>query len=208
MEYGKQPSRICPLEFPEWTEMLHYLYLPVVMEGSEIRLPRRLEFARTAIRIAMAYARPSRYIYLTARRGFATPDNPINRPGWHTDGFGTDDENFVWCDRWGTQIAGQKFTDISTDHRESARQFEDQVVGQAVYPIRTKMLYYFDPFVVHNVPYIPAPGGMRSFMKISFSPYQYNLIGNSHNHLFDYEWEMFDRDEVRNDPHYAGGDYR
>jgi hypothetical protein len=32
------------------------------------------------------------------------------------------------------------------------------------------------------------------------------LKGNSHNYLFDYDWKMWDRDVLRNDPAYAGKD--
>jgi hypothetical protein len=52
----------------------------------------------------------------------------------------------------------------------------------------------------------PPPGGMRSFLKISLSHQKYNLVGNSHNYLFDYNWDLHDRDTLRNDPAYAGKD--
>jgi hypothetical protein len=41
---------------------------------------------------------------------------------------------------------------------------------------------------------------MRRFVKVSLSSHRYNLIGNSHNHLLDYDWQMFPRDAARNDP--------
>jgi hypothetical protein len=64
-----------------------------------------------------------------------------------------------------------------------------------------------NPYVIHDTPMIPAPGGMRSFFKISVSNQRYNLRGNSHNHLFDYEWEMVDREALRNQPVGRNRDY-
>lgn len=58
-----------------------------------------------------------------------------------------------------------------------------------------------DPYVIHDTPLIPAPGGMRSFFKISVSTNRYDLVGNSHNYLFDYAWPMTDRAALRNQPH-------
>ena len=40
----------------------------------------------------------------------------------------------------------------------------------------------------------------RTFIKVSFSDQKYNLKGNTHNYLFDYEWDMIDRSVSRNDP--------
>jgi len=37
---------------------------------------------------------------------------------------------------------------------------------------------------------------------------KYNLYNNSHNYLFDYEWEMVDREETRNDTTAAQRDYK
>lgn len=222
--YGLAPEPFKRDFLPAWHEYMHYLYLPVVIESvgvHDIRLPPNLEFLRPvvdAICIAELDGDGSKHVYVTARRGFATPGNPLNRPGWHADGFGTNDINFIWADRWPTRFALGEFTDISTDHVVSAAQFEQQVmdapgIGPSYYAgtIRVEdgvpgTVYRLDPSVVHATPIIPPPGGDRSFFKISVSPDRYNLLGNSHNHLFDYDWKMWSRSEVRNDPAYAGGD--
>lgn len=41
---------------------------------------------------------------------------------------------------------------------------------------------------------------MRAFLKVSFSKDKYDLLGNSHNYLMDYNWEMKARKEDRNIP--------
>ncbi len=153
------------------------------------------------------------YVYVTARRGFATPDNPLNRPGWHADGFGTQDVNYIWSDCFPTRFAEGDFVGIDDDHVRSVEQFETQIKQGAtrapfirVYSGQAKTVYRLDASVIHATPLIHGGGGERSFFKISFSNDRYNLRGNSHNHLFDYDWKMWARDEVRNDPAYAGGD--
>lgn len=206
-EYGQEPVEIGHFPLEEWEELMHYLYLPVKMEGSEeIRLPQRLSFAFSLVFAAVMDSwrwfdsGPSPYVYLTARRGFASPDNPLNRPGWHCDGFGTDDLNYTWSDRWGTRWAEQPFEDISGDHLASMEQFEEQVDSRLISIMGPRFLWRLTPFVVHSTPLVPEPGGMRSFLRISISRHRYNLIGNSRNHLFDYDWPMFPRDAARNDP--------
>ncbi len=206
MSYGASPQLIGTFDL-DWSEFMHYLYLPVQMPGEYgIRLPRRLEFLRALLEQIAVNEQHEDYIYVTARRGYATPGNPLNRPGWHADGFGTLDINYIWADRFPTLFAEHPFGEISSDHVESIRQFEERAPKGLlqVYPDRT--LLRLDPFVVHAAPEIPPPGGERSFLKISLSRDKYNLLGNSHNYDFAYSWKMWSRAEVRNDPAYAGGD--
>jgi hypothetical protein len=196
--------------------MMHYLYLPVVMDRSEILLPPNVEVCRPLIEQALywlyygpnSYFGPGyNYIYLTARKGWASPDNPLNRPGWHCDGFGTEDLNFIWWSGPGTRFAVQKFKDISSDHIESLKQFEAQIEPKCVVTPPSKWLYALDQCVVHATPLVEPPGCMREFIKISFSNNRYNLRDNSHNYLFDYNWPMHSREALRNDPNKAGQDF-
>lgn len=206
-QYGGSPIVCGKFQLP-FVEYMHYLYLPIWMPGSvDWALPPRLEFVRPLLEVISDWEIDERkYVYLTARRGFASPGNPLNRPGWHSDGFGSDDVNYIWSDRFPTLFAEQKFHDISDDHVRSAEQFEEQVSPASIVTYENGVLLRLDPSIIHAAPEIPAPGGERSFIKISLSDQQYNLLGNSHNYLLDYDWPMFSRDEIRNDPAYAGGD--
>lgn len=211
MKYGTAPLNmgVYNLDFQEY---MHYMYLPVRVpeDPHKLRMPQRLHFASDILLDAMQMeadlGNDWSHIYVTARRGFATPGNPLNRPGWHSDGFGTEDINYVWTDRFPTLFAVQEFSDISQDHRTSARQFEEQVDPSKIVTYPDKMLQRLDPAVIHAAPEIPAPGGERSFFKVSFSNSRYNLRGNSHNYDLDYTWPMHGRSEVRNDPARAEAD--
>lgn len=202
--YGKPPKPVGTFNI-DLREVMHYLYLPVRMPGTLTRLPPNVEVCRQMILAAISTAGEQYdYCYLSARKGWASPDNPLNRPGWHCDGFGTDDLNFIWWSGPGTRFALHPFHDISDDHVVSLHQFEEQVdLSRVMTPIQHE-LYRIDPYVVHATPLIEV-GCMRQFVKISLSNHRYNLENNSHNYLFNYDWPMQPREMIRNDPHKEGG---
>ena len=208
MIYGKHPVYLGQFNF-QLPEVMYWLYLPVKMQGSGIMLPDSLECCRPLIKASQEYVQslgkiPYNYVYLSARKGWATPDSPLNRPGWHCDGFGTDDLNFVWWDGSGTRFAFQAFEGIVSDHNRSLTQFDEQVKPINVHTYRQHGLFVLDPSVVHATPIIEPPGEMRQYVKVSMSDQQYNLENNSHNYLFKYSWPLYKRETGRND---TGKDY-
>jgi hypothetical protein len=239
--YGAEPKIMAPLSLAsQWDEFLHYLYLPVRIPYSDgalpggvrptpdqlarnrIRaLPRRLRFLDIWIDVVMKDAAefdPSLrdpYVYVTARRGFASPGNPLNRPGWHCDDFGGTDLNYIWSDEYPTRfLIADKHTQGLTIPKDDTASMETMTaIAEAGYPDAPVIdgpinhLMRLTPYVIHDTPIIPAPGGMRSFFKISVSTHRYNLVGNSHNHGLDYDWRMYDRQALRNQPEKRNGDY-
>jgi hypothetical protein len=212
-DYGKPPVYLgqYPISLPE---VMYYLYLPVQMNElglggtANLRLPPNLECCRGMISRATVFAqRRFPYIYLSARKGWATPDNPLNRPGWHADGFGSEDLNFVWWTGPGTRFAVQEFVGISDDHIESLRQFDAQIDPERIVTYPEKGLYALDARMIHATPLIELPGCMRQYIKISLSDHRYNLENNSHNYLFDYDWPLTKREVLRNDTHKAQSDH-
>lgn len=209
--YGDQPVRVREFNF-DLPEVMYYLYLPVRMPGGgkDVRLPPNVECCRQMIEVSIE-RRPalgdSSIIYLSARKGWASPDNPLNRPGWHCDGFGTEDMNYVWWAGPGTRFTRQILTGISDDHVESLNQFDERIDPTRVWTPPQKTLYAITPRCVHSTPEVKPPGCMRQFVKISFSMERYNLENNSHNYLFDYEWPMHSREVIRNDTSKAQLDY-
>lgn len=193
---------------PEWTEFMHYLYLPVRFPGTNIRLPRRLEMLRPMVDIAADFSQSDDYIYLTAERSWVQPGATQNRPGWHCDGFGTDDDTLIWASRSGTQWLDFPSSEISEDHIRSLAQF-DALAAEHPDHIRQcpeGVIAQINPYVIHAAP-VEVTAGMRSWAKVSVSKHLYNLEGNSHNYLFDYDWKMWSREEARNHPSFAGADF-
>lgn len=180
------------------TEMLFVQYMPVRMPSSDIRLPPNLKCFYPMVEIACMFAHPDEHVYLTAKHLYVDRDRCFNRPGWHADGYGTDDINYVWCDRAPTEFCVQPF-ELSDDCDESMAQMEAQAKPENIRTYGENTLLRLDTTVVHRPPAHIDPG-MRTFVKVSISRDRYNLQGNAHNYLFDYDWPMLPRDEKRNHP--------
>lgn len=205
-EYGNAPKVVRSINLDP-SEMMLYLYLPIKMAGSvEIRLPERLKYLEEAVQASLwdtceefdDFILDDYYVYLTAKTLYVDANSPGNRPGWHVDGYGSNgDFNYIWHNMNPTEFAIQEFHDIPDDDFESLKAMEAQVDESkiVVYPDNT--LLRLDESVVHRVNPNPK-AGVRTFIKISVSKHKYDLKGNSHNHLFDYDWPMYDRGEVRN----------
>lgn len=204
MEYGTAPTPIWfDLELVP-AEMCFVQYLPIAMaahegHGDEIRIPPNLGWVRNLLaHVRSADIHDDAYMYLTVKHIFASGADSGNRPGWHSDGFGTDDVNYIWYDRCPTEFAVQPFV-LSTDCDVSMQEMEDQVKPESIvtYPVNT--LLRLDQGVVHRSPENCEPG-FRTFIKISCSKERYNLKGNAHNYLFDYDWPLVSRAAKRNHP--------
>jgi hypothetical protein len=208
------PVQVSRFPLTDLQEVMYYLYLPVIMEGTaglyDLRVPDNVQcclgMIQSAIEDSKDLGRIYRYVYLSARKGWATADNPLNRPGWHCDGFGTDDLNYVWWKGEGTRFTNQRLEGISTDHNESLKQFDAMIDYRGVYTPPQGHLYRLEPDVVHATPIIEKPG-WRQFVKVSLSNHKYNLENNSHNYLFDYDWPLEARADTRNDTDKAQRDY-
>jgi len=202
LNYSNAPSIIG--NYPiKCQEMMFYMYLPIKLKGvMDIFIPERLEIFRPLIESVLKtegnIKLKDKYIYITAKHLFVTPDNPGNRPGWHSDGFLTNDINYIWCDNHPTDFVIQKLS-ITENHEDSLKEFDEQIKKENIVTYPKNSLLKLDPSVIHRTPLLPE-SGMRTFVKISISTEKYNLVGNSHNYLLDYKWEMFTRQEIRNHP--------
>jgi hypothetical protein len=192
--YGRAPKDL-GLLYLEPTEMVYCQYLPVRMPGQGRRIPDNLRWIGPVI--DRVHAESDEYIYATVRNMYCTAES-ANRPGWHSDGFGTDDINFIWCDRAPTEFCIQPFS-LSNDHDASLLEMAQQAKDENIRTYEPRHLLLLDQYVIHRVAPNAAPG-YRTFVKVSVSRSQYNLRGNAHNYLFDYEWEMHERGACRNHP--------
>lgn len=182
-------------------ELMFVQYMPILMPRiPHVKVPDSLGCFKPLIDAVMAYVEPDHYVYLTAKRLFVGPNCLGNRPGWHTDGFGTDDINFIWSDAMPTEFCVQEFN-LSDDHDLSLVQMESQVRSWRenikTYPVGSLLM--LDSSMVHRAAPVVSEG-YRTFAKISVSRERYNLAGNAHNYLFDYDWLMVERQAQRNHP--------
>ena len=192
------------------SEMLFWMYLPISVPGSSTyRIPENLHpFGEiiSAVKEAEPEAFHERYVYLTAKTLWIGGEYIGNRPGWHIDGYGTDDLNFIWADRAPTDFFYVPLgADLSDDCDVSMKQMHTYALRPAMYgaSVETypdKHLLRLDNTVIHRSPVGFEPG-MRSFVKVSLSHDRYNLKGNSVNPLLpETKWPLVDRQETRNHP--------
>lgn len=210
--YGKAPKVVHGLLDPKFEEVGYCLYMPISVPGRTLVMPMHRPDIRPCEEIVLrAYDDDPHffdmcYVYLTFKRMIVGPTVTPNRPGWHADGFGTDDINYVWSDCVGTIFNVGDFNITPNDHVKSLEEFEQQakLENSVIYPDKT--LLRLDPYVVHKVQ-LADKEQMRTFVKISVSRHPYNLKGNSTNPFLATGFRMFDRALVRNDPTKAQNDF-
>lgn len=192
-------------------EMMFWMYCPISVPGMYgWILPENLEQYDSLVEKAIRDFDPNfnnaafrdRYAYITAKTLWVQGDYIGNRPGWHCDGFGTEDVNYIWADRAPTEFVEGAFR-VSSDCDRSMEQMS-QIGAQAearslltTYP--DKHLLRLDKTVMHRSPRFFEPG-MRTFVKVSISTERYDLIGNSINHELGELGPMVERRAERNHP--------
>lgn len=179
-------------------EFMHVVYMPVAMPYMSHRVPDNLECFVPLIEKVMSLESIDMYVYLTVKHMYGGAGVPVNRPGWHIDGYGSDDVNYIWYDSVPTEFCVQDFY-LSDDHDMSIQEMDIQVKTENINTYPTKSLLRLDNKVVHRVGLSETPV-LRTFAKVSVSKEKYNLKGNAHNYLFDYDWKMLDRKQERNHP--------
>lgn len=197
-KYGQEPIVIGPV-FLDPKEMCFVQYLPIAMANSDrVEIPDNLSWTRPLVNMVLKQGVPDEcYLYLTVKHLYVTPNNMGNRPGWHSDGFGTDDINYVWCDKYPTEFCVQEFK-LSDECDTSLEEMEEQAKVENVKTYGENTLLCLDKYNIHRTPVVGE--GYRTFVKVSVSKDLYNLKGNAHNYLFDYDWEMLVRSDTRNHP--------
>ncbi|TCR92613.1 hypothetical protein [Rhizobium sp. BK376] len=213
--YGQLPKDLGIKDYALSGEMMFWLYCPIKMPEKVRQLPDNLtQFFRLICDVASDVVADfgfdrwrESYVYLTAKTLYVSPQSPGNRLGWHSDGFGTDDLNYIWADRNPTlffDALGEPYT-APVDHTEALKDFDyianNPVAGErndVTYPDRS--LLRLDQTVIHAVNPNPQPG-LRTFLKVSVSKEPYALKGNSINHLLpDHPRPTEERQAERNHP--------
>jgi hypothetical protein len=206
MRYGELPKPLGIFEV-ECNEMMFYQYLPIKLrEQAQPVYENRLKcFDKLVGAICCDYIGEfgldnyvNSYVYLTAKHLYQIPNCSFNRTGWHSDGFLTDDINYIWSDKYPTIFSRTEF-ELPLDDLLSMEEMEKQAMPFHNVKYGENRLLRLNQYNIHKVASVTEVG-MRTFLKLSFSKDKYDLIGNSHNYLIDYNWEMKNRKEHRNIP--------
>jgi hypothetical protein len=203
--YGELPKQIGTYEV-ECKEMMFYQYLPIKLSTDHMPIYEdRLKcFTEIVGVICCDFIGTfgldrfiDSYVYLTAKHMYQKGNCSYNRPGWHSDGFMTDDINYIWYNNNPTVFNNTNFK-LSLDDELSIKEMAEQHDHKLNRTYNSNTILRLDQYNIHRVGY--SSEGMRAFVKVSFSKDKYDLIGNSHNYLLDYNWEMKPRKEQRNIP--------
>lgn len=184
--YGTQPENLGLVDIDP-TEMMFWMYCPIKTPGMiDAVVPANLMQFLPLIEKVKADADEwqDKYVYITAKTLYVKPETPGNRPGWHSDGFMTDDLNYIWSDRNPTVFFydGSQHS-FSCDHVRSMDEMNQLCEDDPSKHFRysNKHLMKLDQRVLHKVD-TNIQAGMRTFVKISVSKDVYALKGNSINH--------------------------
>ena len=205
MKYGDLPKSLGMYKI-KCQEMMFYQYLPIKLIHTSIRIEERLNCFNDLIILSINdYVNKyglekynNSYVYLTAKYMFQTTGCSFNREGYHSDGFLTNDINYIWCDKNPT-IFNNSIFNLTLDDNISMLEMNNQALTENEIVYSENELLRLNQYNIHKVADVINPG-MRTFVKISISKDKYDLIGNSHNYEFDYDWTMKQRQIKRNIP--------
>lgn len=202
MIYGNLPADLGEINIDP-VEMMFWMYCPISTPsmGISVEMPDNLLSFAPIIHRIREYDWDhwsDSYVYITAKTLWVSGDYIGNRPGWHSDGFGTADINYIWHDRAPTEFFEGSFQlPAQCDDAMERMALEAHDKPLVVYP--DKHLLRLDPSVIHRCP-VGFAEGMRTFVKVSISQDRYNLEGNSINHALEERWSLIPRSTERNHP--------
>lgn len=195
--YGSGPISVTPMELDGHPELMFVQDMPIKMAWGWIeRVPENLKCFLPLIEEASDKTALDEYLYINAKHIYFPPGAHVNRPGWHSDSYGHADKTWLWYDSVPTEFCRQPFA-LSMDDKTSMQQMEEQALFDNVVTYPCKNLIYMDDKCIHR-PAVSTEGGFRIFVKLVTSKNRFNLKGNAHNYLFDYDWELGERGKDRN----------
>jgi len=206
MKYGSLPKYLGTHKI-QCEEMLFYQYLPIKLKNqTELIFEERLKcFEKLIGNICCDFVGEyglnrfvTSYIYLTAKKMYQVNGCSFNRKGYHSDGFLTDDINYIWSDKNPTVFNYSSFK-LTQEDTISLYEMDKQANKKTIKIYPENSLLRLDQFNIHKVNENKELV-LRTFVKVSFSSDKYDLKGNSKNYLLYYDWKTRDRGLERNIP--------
>ena len=205
-------------------KILWTLELPVKMPEKGWRVPTELgQFSEFLVKCSeyeksVNYDYDKTYAYISVDQRPADPHASQRRTGWHGDSYiaeksgevirtqsGIEMDSIYTCyDCLPTLFCPGPFdfeaNKIDGENKQQVLDLFDRKAGtlpHVVYP--NYSILRFGPECVHSVSLNNTNDIVqRTFVKLVFSQYIYNRLGNDHNYLFNYQWKMHERSDDYN----------
>lgn len=146
------------------------------------------------------------YAYLTIDKKILTPGITTRKGGIHVDGFQGDrinpklpaDHSYIIYDNHPTIFYNQPFyvgENWKTSCHDYFKGFEKQKKHYNQITYHPYQILLISAYCLHEAPLV-LEEYFRTFFRLSYTVRKFDRLGNAHNPLFDYHWEM----KARNTP--------
>lgn len=138
------------------------------------------------------------YTYMTVDCGIVKPDEQQRHGGLHVDGFQGErinpktkiTRNYVMTTNGGTRFYPQKFVVVDPAKFNVFQGFDLQAEEPII--ADENVVYFMDAYSVHESG-LASHGGLRTFLRVTFDLKVFDRLGNTHNSMLDYDWDMVTR---------------
>lgn len=195
--------------FASWKKLPRILDLPIKIYDSEYRLPEEVRSVQDLVQNVANFEHEinpaiNKYCcYLTTDQGWVEPGETQRRKGCHVDGFQGAriqpkqmiNRSYIVSDRLPTVFYPHPF---KTDHLDESihnffLDFDRQANENLAWRSNPNEVVLSDAYMVHRSD-VAKERIFRTFVRISYDTRRFDRLGNTHNPLFDYNWEMIPRD--------------
>ena len=207
---GEQIRATFGRPLPTWAQ--HVLDMPIKFPGTDVRLPRELESIAPALRHIVQIDQQlvpdwhRYYAYLSVHQAEIKAGERMRENPYHVDGFQGPrwtkkhpvNRSYLLSDAVPTAFYPMSFPidhlDLERDdvYAEFAHRIES-APDAPVWRARDFELTLMDAYCVHRSDVATQPV-FRTWIRVSWETRIFDRLGNSHNPLFDYSWEMVNRD--------------
>ena len=189
---------------------LRVLDMPIKMPGrSDYRIPKELDQFDELIAKVVSFEHEINprvneyYAYLTIDQGTIQEGQYQRRPGCHTDGFqgaGSIQKipvgrSYIVYDEAPPIFFPQSFRTSHLDEKKHNffTSFDEQIDENLALKFDTYQILLMNGYTVHRASMMDYTA-YRTFFRLTYDLNVYNRLGNTHNPMFHYNWNMVSKD--------------
>ncbi len=185
------------------------LDMPIKMPGTDYRLPLDLFQFKDTLEQMIAFEHrinpwvDQYYAYVTVDQGWVSIGETQRKGGCHVDGFQGErirkknliNRSYVATDCLPTVFYDQSFNVVKLDEGEHNffLEFDRQAKDDLIWRPVAYQILVMDAYTVHRADFA-SKKLFRTFLRLSYDIIEFDRLGNAHNPLFNYSWDMVPRD--------------